>query len=96
MGGTSQTRDFVRLFMVSGMGMCSGFGTGGNGAFDALDVVMKWRTTAVAPDRIITSHRVAGAVDRTHPACPYPKAAIYDGKGDPLDAASFSCGNPKW
>ena len=23
-------------------------------------------------------------MDRTHPACPYPKAAIHDGKGDPL------------
>jgi feruloyl esterase len=96
MGDTKQTRDFVRLFMVPGMGMCPGFGTGSNGAFDALDVVTKWRETGVAPDKIIASHRVAGVVDRTHPACPYPQAAIYDGKGDPFDAASFTCGNPKW
>jgi Tannase and feruloyl esterase len=95
MGDTKETRDFVRLFMVPGMGMCPGFGTGNNGAFDALDVVEKWRTTGVAPDKIITSHRVGGEVDRTHPACPYPQAAIYDGNGDPLDAASFSCGKPK-
>lgn len=96
MGGTSQTDDFVRLFMVPGMGMCSGFGTGGNGAWDALQVIEKWRETGVAPDKIIASHRVGGEVDRTHPACPYPKAAIYDGKGDPLDASNFSCGNPNW
>jgi len=96
MGDSKETRDFVRLFMVPGMGMCPGFGLGDNGTFDALDVVTKWRTTGVAPDKIINSHKVAGVVDRTHPACPYPQAAIYNGKGDPLDAASFSCGNPKW
>ena len=96
MGDTDETRNFVRLFMVPGFGMCPGFGTGSNGAFDALDVVMKWRTTGVAPDKIIASHRVGNDVDRTHPACPYPKAAIYDGKGDPLDAASFTCGDPNW
>jgi len=96
MGGPTETDDFVRLFMVAGMGMCPGFGTGGNGAFDALEVIEKWRETGLAPDKIIASHRVGGEVDRTHPACPYPKAAIYDGKGDPLDAASFRCGNPTW
>jgi feruloyl esterase len=61
-----------------------------------MDVVEKWRVTNVAPDRIINSHKVAGVVDRTHPACPYPQVAIYKGTGDPLDAASFTCGNPKW
>jgi feruloyl esterase len=96
MGDTSQTRDFVRLFMVPGMGMCPGFGFGNDGTFDALDVIEKWRTTGIAPDKIINSHKVAGVVDRTHPACPYPQVAIYNGKGGPLDAASFSCGTAKW
>ena len=96
MGDTKETRDFARLFMVSGMGMCSGFGTLNEGAFDALDVVMKWRETSIAPDKIITTHKVAGVVDRTHPACPYPQAAIYKGAGDATDAANFTCGNPKW
>jgi len=96
MGGPAKTQDFVRLFMVPGMGMCPGFGMGNDGTFDAMDVVEKWRVTNVAPDRIINSHKVAGVVDRTHPACPYPQVAIYKGTGDPLDAASFTCGNPKW
>jgi feruloyl esterase len=96
MGGRNQTEDFVRLFMVPGMGMCPGFGTGSNGAFDALDVIEKWRETGIAPEQIIASHHVGGEVDRRHPACPYPKVAIYDGKGDPLNAASFRCGNPRW
>ncbi|HXQ26573.1 MAG TPA: tannase/feruloyl esterase family alpha/beta hydrolase [Candidatus Acidoferrales bacterium] len=96
MGGPSQTQDFVRLFMVPGMGMCAGFGFGSDGTFDAMDVVQKWRETNVAPDKIINSHKVAGVVDRTHPACPYPQVAIYKGTGDTLDAANFTCGNPKW
>jgi len=59
-------------------------------------VIEKWRETGVAPDKIITTHRVDGVVDRTHPVCPYPEAAIYKGSGDPFDAASFTCGIPKW
>ena len=95
MGGPSQTKDFFRLFMVPGMGMCPGFGFGNDGTFDAMEVVQKWRETNVAPDKIINSHRTAGAVDKTHPACPYPQVAIYKGSGDIMDAASFTCGNPK-
>ena len=96
MGGGGQTSDFVRLFMVPGMGMCPGFGTGDNGAFDALSVIERWRETGVAPEKIITTRRVAGVVDKTHPACSYPQVAIYNGKGDTLDAASFRCGDPNW
>jgi feruloyl esterase len=96
MGGVNQTKDFFRLFMVPGMGMCPGFGMTNDGVFDAMDVVQKWRETNVPPDRIIASHRVAGQVDRTHPACPYPQVAVYKGTGSPYDAASFACGTPKW
>lgn len=96
MGGKKETYDFVRLFMVPGMGMCPGFGFGDNGTFDALSVIEKWRETGKAPDEIINTHKVGDDVDRTHPACPYPEAAIYKGSGDPKDAANFVCGNPKW
>lgn len=96
MGGPNQTSNFFRLFMVPGMGMCPGFGFGDNGTFDALKIVMQWRETGVPPDQIINSHKTAsGRVDRTHPACPYPQVAVYNGSGDPYDAASFTCGNPK-
>jgi len=92
-----KTQDFARLFMVPGAGMCSGFSVRNiQGAFDAFDVIEKWRETGVPPDRIFTSHRVDGVVDRTHPVCPYPQAAIYKGSGDPYDAGNFTCGNPKW
>jgi len=98
MGGPSKTQKFARLFMVPGEGMCSGFSVGSyQGAWNALDVVEKWRESGVAPAKIIVSNHVAGgAVNRTHPICPYPQAAIYKGKGDPYDASNFTCGLPKW
>ena len=97
MGGPDKTEDFARLFVVPGAGMCSGFSLRNiTGAWDAFDVIEKWRETGVVPDKIITTHRVDGAVDRTHPVCPYPQSAIYKGIGDPSDAASFTCGTPKW
>jgi feruloyl esterase len=96
MGGKTKTDDFLRLFMVPGMGMCPGFGMGDNGTFDALGVIEKWRETNVAPKEIVNSHKVGDTVDRTHPACPWPQAAIYKGTGDPSNAASFVCGNPEW
>jgi feruloyl esterase len=96
MGGPRKTQSFLRLFMVPGQGMCSGFGVRGPGAWDALDVIEKWRETNIPPDKIITSHRIGGVVNRTHPVCPYPQAAIYKGTGNPYDAASFTCGIPKW
>jgi len=30
-------------------------------------------------------------VDRTRPLCPYPKEAIYTGRGSMDDAANFTC-----
>ena len=68
MGGAEKTKDFLRLFMVPGMGMSPGFGFGNDGTFDAMDLVQKWRVTGVAPDCIVNSHKTAGAVDKTHPA----------------------------
>ena len=94
MGGVQQTQDFLRLFMVPGMGHCGG-GAGPN-VFDALTALEQWREHDVAPEKIIASHSTNGAVDTTRPLCPHPQAAIYNGTGNPSDAANFSCGNPKW
>jgi len=33
-------------------------------------------------------------VKMTRPLCPYPQTAVYDGKGNPNDAASFACADP--
>ena len=75
--------------------MCPGFEFGNDGTFSAMEVVQKWRETGVAPDRILNTHKTAGEVDRTHPACAWPQQAIYKGSGDPTDAANFACGLAK-
>jgi len=95
--------DSYRLFMVPGMGHC----TGGEGAtsFDALPALEAWVENKAAPARIVASRvrssyvsidepvpLTSGKADWTHPLCPYPQVAVYNGKGDPHDAASYVCG----
>ena len=88
--GSQQEIDrFFRLFMVPGMGHCSG-GPGAT-AFDALAALDAWVEKGVAPDRIMASRVVDGAVVRTRPLCPYPQKAVYTGSGSSDDAANFVC-----
>jgi feruloyl esterase len=89
MGEAEKTTAFFRLFMVPGMGHCSG--GPGPSAFDALGALDKWVAQGTAPDRIVASHSSAGTVDRTRPLCPYPQVARWNGTGSIDDAASFAC-----
>jgi feruloyl esterase len=89
MGGPAKTGEWVRLFMVPGMGHCGG-GEGPN-TFDTVAALEQWVEQGKAPDRIIAS-RVAGtSVERTRPLCPYPQVAAYVGTGSIDEAASFVC-----
>ena len=81
--------DFIRLFLAPGMQHCAG--GPGPSSFDAVGALERWIEQGVAPERIVAEHRTNGAVDRTRPLCPYPRAARWDGVGDPDDAASFVC-----
>ncbi len=81
--------DWMRLFMMPGMGHCSG-GIGPDQA-DFLGAIESWVEDGVAPDRITASRVRDGDVDMTRPLCPYPTVATFDGQGDPNDAESFSC-----
>jgi feruloyl esterase len=81
--------DFARLFMAPGVLHCGG--GPGPSSFDAMGALEQWVEHGVAPDRLIATHLTAGKADRTRPLCPYPKKAVYDGKGNSDDAASFSC-----
>jgi feruloyl esterase len=84
------TAEFLRLFMVPGMGHCGG-GPGPN-TFDTLTALEKWVEQSVAPERIIAS---GGDVrGRTRPLCPYPQVARFTGQGSIDDAASFVCTEP--
>lgn len=81
--------DWVRLFMVPGMGHCSG-GEGPD-SFDKIGVMEDWVERGKAPSRIVAAHHHAGRVDRTRPLCAYPETAKYQGSGSVDDAASFVC-----
>ena len=90
--------DFYRLFLVPGMGHCSG-GAGpndfGNGPgaparvdaqHDMTIALDRWVEQGIAPDKLIGT-----GAGLTRPLCPYPQVARYKGTGDSNDAANFTC-----
>jgi feruloyl esterase len=87
--GSAQTAEWLRLFLVPGMGHCGG-GEGPN-AFDAVAALEQWVEHGKTPAAITASHRTDGNVDRTRPLCPYPQVAKYRGSGSIDEAANFSC-----
>ncbi|MBN2420432.1 MAG: tannase/feruloyl esterase family alpha/beta hydrolase [Deltaproteobacteria bacterium] len=87
-------RDSARLFMIPGMGHCSG----GNGpsVVDMLGVIDAWVTDGKAPDKIIASTPANNPMNpnqkqMTRPLCPYPEVSVYKGTGSTDDAANFEC-----
>ena len=90
--GKSQVEDSVRLYMVPGMGHCTG-GEGPN-VFDTLTALENWREHGVAPKEIVASQIVKGTVTRTRPLCPYPQVAQYKGTGSTDQAENFICRLP--
>lgn len=102
-GSQAATDGFFRLFMVPGMGHCSG-GTGpvafGNQGApvpnptpqnDVLMALDQWVDKGVAPDRIVAAKLASGAVTATRPLCAYPRKAVYNGSGSTDDASNFTC-----
>jgi feruloyl esterase len=89
LGSGGNVESFYRLFMVPGMGHC----TGGEGTstFDMLTALERWVEQGVAPDRIESSRLQNGKIDRTRPLCPYPQQAEYKGSGSPDEATNFTC-----
>ena len=81
--------DWMRLFMVPGMGHCRG-GPGPN-EFDTITALEKWREGGEAPASILGTNANSGL---SRPLCPYPQYAKYDGSGDPKDAVNWSCTAP--
>jgi feruloyl esterase len=74
-----------------GMGHCAGGAapTAGTGW-------ARWSTGSrrgQAPQKIVATG-TSVFPGRSRPLCPYPQYAHYDGRGNPEDAASFSCRNP--
>jgi len=85
-------QDFARLYLAPGVNHCGG-GPGPD-QFDALGALERWVEHGVAPERIVASHLTHGVVDRTRPLCPYPRIAVYLGRGSTDEAQSFACRRP--
>ena len=104
MGSEAKTEDFYRLFMVPGMSHCGG-GPGANqfggsaGAdppvvdarHDLLSALVTWVEQGKAPDVIVASRVQEGKVVSTHPLCPYPQEAHFEGAGSATDASDWKC-----
>ena len=88
LGNKHRVAEFLRLFLAPGMYHCGG-GPGPN-SFDALSALEGWVEAGIAPDAIVAEH-VGSGVPRTRPLCAYPSLAVWDGRGDPDDAAHFDC-----
>ena len=84
-----QQDDWMRLFMVPGMGHCRG-GDGPH-TFDTIATLERWREKDSAPDQMLGTNPER---DLTRPLCPYPQFARYDGNGDLKDAANWTCASP--
>jgi feruloyl esterase len=91
---SAQGPNWIRLFMVPGMGHC----TGGEGpdTFDKISLLERWVEKGEAPTRVIAAHSTAGKVDRTRPLCPYPQIARYNGAGSIDEASNFTCRLPNY
>jgi feruloyl esterase len=78
--------------MVPGLAHCSG----GNGVntFDIQAPMEAWVERGVAPGPLPATRTIKGVVERSRPLCVYPDVAVYDGRGNANDAASFSCRAP--
>ncbi|NIM39634.1 MAG: tannase/feruloyl esterase family alpha/beta hydrolase [Hydrogenophaga sp.] len=103
---TANASEFSRLYMVGGMGHCSGgtgvdqFGQGSSGNVpmepktDVFRALMAWSEKGQAPNEIVASRIAGGVVTRTRPLCPYPQVAKYKGSGSTDEAANFVCAAP--
>jgi feruloyl esterase len=89
MGSAAHTTDFFRLFMVPGMGHCSG--GPGTTQFDMLSALEQWVEQKKPPVTIPAAHTSHGVLQRTRPLCMYPKIANWTGNGSTDNAANFVC-----
>ena len=79
---------YIRLFLLPGVLHCGG-GPGPSQA-DWLELVRNWVEQGLAPDRVIVTKTKGKKVTMTRPVYPYPKKAIYNGKGNPNKEDSFN------
>jgi feruloyl esterase len=105
--GQAATDDFVRFFLLPGMGHCSGgpgFSRigGSTGApikddpdHDMVKALDRWVRKDEAPSLFIAAQTKDGKVTATRPVCRHPLEAHYLGRGDSKEAANFACRAPE-
>jgi feruloyl esterase len=109
MGGPNATQDFMRLFMMPGVGHCDHGGLTGADVVDDLTALMKWVENGEAPARLLAwrlrSYEGSAYTPQKTPPnpdniafgrylYPYPAVAVYRGTGDPTKADSFAPADP--
>ena len=80
--------DFARLFLIPGMGHCSGGAA--TDRWDGLGALVDWVEKGSAPERIVATGSSVFP-GRSRPLCAHPRHAQYNGSGNIEDAANFSC-----
>jgi len=89
--GAQATREFMRVFMVPGMGHGVGKTGAKNFYVDTLAVIERWKQSGQAPNQLVVSHYKDGKEVGQRLVCQYPQIAFYKGTGNPEAAASFEC-----
>lgn len=87
--GEEKTNDFLKLYMIPGMGHCRG-GVG-HDEVDYLTPLVDWVENGNEPGPLVGTKASDGST-RKH--CPYPQVAQYDGSGDTNDEANCNCVEP--
>jgi Tannase and feruloyl esterase len=93
LGGGRQD-DWMRLFLLPGVGHCGG-GVGPDQA-DFLGALERWRDGGKAPEQITAARNTgrSSPPPLSRPLCPFPQVAKYKGSGDTNDASNFACAAP--
>lgn len=98
---TPRAANFSALFLVPGMGHCSGgpgasdFSSGPDASGNVALALQDWVEKGATPERILAVHRQSrqpgAAMSFSRPLCAWPRLAHYKGSGDMTDAANFTC-----
>ncbi|HEX2545429.1 MAG TPA: tannase/feruloyl esterase family alpha/beta hydrolase [Ramlibacter sp.] len=88
-GDTTYVDRFMKLYMVPGLGHCSG----GPGHTDVnwMSAITSWVENGQAPQGIVGTKPGTAS---TRPHCPYPTEAVYNGTGSVDAASSYTCRQP--
>lgn len=86
-GGQLNISEWSQLYLVPGMGHCSGGPS--LDQFDMLGAIVAWVEKGKAPESILATGKAFPG--RSRPLCAYPRHAQYIGHGDSEDAKNFDC-----